>query len=492
MMNFLSEKLSKRNSFYISLIISTLFVYPLINAGVYYIDDIPRSQTGYVGWFRLGRPLSEYIYTILSLGQNIAIDVSPLPQMLSILVMAWCIQALSNAFFAERTLSTVAISSLAFISPLFLHNMAYKYDSLSMALSVASCAIAFSIDLRNKLINYIFKGALIFSSLCLYQVSGVIYLMLCIAKSIKNIANGQAENFKSIFKPAILTLASYASYMVWLKANTTTSRSGTVLSVENGKYIFIGNIEKFANMYCKAFDPLTTKILFLVATLSIISYAYKAFLKKQPTKKLAATLVSLSLLPFPAIMIILASSTTVILSESLIVPRIATPFGVVLMSVLAVIYCQSKKTSGLIAGYFLAVTILTSFALANAIKSQYEVDFVIVSQIKKDISGSPKLSSSKTTTFGVMKESPVVAVNSQVFPVIRLINSKMYDASTSTMLTRLGIRNVNFSFERAKWQEIANDACSVSYPDVSTTDYSIYNKDGQNYVFLGGKPKLCK
>ncbi|MGN4006888.1 hypothetical protein, partial [Cronobacter sakazakii] len=239
-------------------------------------------------------------------------------------------------------------------------------------------------------------------------------------------------------------------------------------------------------------DPLTTKILFLVATLSIISYAYKAFLKKQPTKKLAATLVSLSLLPFPAIMIILASSTTVILSESLIVPRIATPFGVVLMSVLAVIYCQSKKTSGLIAGYFLAVTILTSFALANAIKSQYEVDFVIVSQIKKDISGSPKLSSSKTTTFGVMKESPLVAVNSQVFPVIRLINSKMYDASTSTMLTRLGIRNVNFSFERAKWQEIANDACSVSYPDVSTTDYSIYNKDGQNYVFLGGKPKLCK
>ncbi|MGN4005564.1 glucosyltransferase domain-containing protein, partial [Cronobacter sakazakii] len=114
MMNFLSEKLSKRNSFYISLIISTLFVYPLINAGVYYIDDIPRSQTGYVGWFRLGRPLSEYIYTILSLGQNIAIDVSPLPQMLSILVMAWCIQVLSNAFFAERTLSTIAISSLAF------------------------------------------------------------------------------------------------------------------------------------------------------------------------------------------------------------------------------------------------------------------------------------------------------------------------------------------------------------------------------------------
>ncbi len=492
MMNFMSEKLSKRNSFYISLIISTLFVYPLINAGVYYIDDIPRSQTGYVGWFRLGRPLSEYIYTILSLGQNIAIDVSPLPQILSILVMAWCINKLSHSFFEERTFTTIAISSLSFVSPLFLHNVAYKYDSLSMTLSVAACVIAFSLNLRNVYLNYLFKAALVFSSLCLYQVSGVIYLMICMAKTIKDISNGESVRFKNIMIPALVTMASYLSYMFWLKVNTSTSRSGTVLSADNGKDIFISNIEKFANMYGKSFDQLTSKVLVIVTLISFSIYLYRALIKKSENKSLDNVITSLALLPFPAIMIIAASSTTVILSESLILPRIATAYGVVLLSIVAVIYCQHKKMSGIIAAYLLAVTILTSFALSNAMKLQYEADFSIVSQIKKDISGNETLSSSKTTSFGIMKESPVVTVNSKVFPVIRLINSKMYDASTSTMLTRLGLENVNFSFERAKWQEMANAVCSVSSPIISNTDYSIYNKEGQNYVFLGGKPKLCK
>lgn len=41
--------------------LALLFIYPLIQAGIYYRDDLDRSITGYYGWRGLGRPFADIL-----------------------------------------------------------------------------------------------------------------------------------------------------------------------------------------------------------------------------------------------------------------------------------------------------------------------------------------------------------------------------------------------------------------------------------------------
>ncbi|MGQ7099588.1 hypothetical protein ACUOAQ_16710, partial [Escherichia sp. SP-MK] len=61
----------------------------------------------------------------------------------------------------------------------------------------------------------------------------------------------------------------------------------------------------------------------------------------------------------------------------------------------------------------------------------------------------------------------------------------------SIMLTRSGLEGVNFSFARKMWMEKAISVCKKQIPVVRNNEFSIYNKDYQNYVFLGAPPREC-
>lgn len=50
--------------------LALLFIYPLIQAGIYYRDDLDRSITGYYGWRGLGRPFADIIPPSLYLLRN--------------------------------------------------------------------------------------------------------------------------------------------------------------------------------------------------------------------------------------------------------------------------------------------------------------------------------------------------------------------------------------------------------------------------------------
>lgn len=41
--------------------LALLFIYPLIQAGIYYRDDLDRSISGYYGWRGLGRPFADIL-----------------------------------------------------------------------------------------------------------------------------------------------------------------------------------------------------------------------------------------------------------------------------------------------------------------------------------------------------------------------------------------------------------------------------------------------
>lgn len=484
-------ELSKINGFYVALLFTTLFSYPIISSSVYYIDDLARSQVGFLGWGSLGRPLADYIFFIFTLKNKVSVDVSPLPQILSVFLMAYTISYISKKLFKENTVTSIASSSLIFINPLFLHNLVYRYDSLSMVMSVSLCVFACFYHNKNKLISFVTKSLLIFGSLCLYQVSAVCFAMITLIYYSVRLVRGDALRSKEVGFDILVILTSYLVYFITISRGITSSRSETIFSQSNWLDLLVVNLRKFYNMYSGSFNEPVVIIILIAIIFCSLFYLLnlRDIIKNQ--NSLLIKLLCVFLVLSPLLLIIASTSTIVILKESLILPRIATPFGLILIYCSSIIYVKSKNASLSYSLTVLFFSIVISFSLSSAMNDQYSIDKSLISQIKQSIESDKTLRESKTTTFGTANESLVAKTNSRVFPVVGMINSKVYDATASIMLTRFGLNNVNFSFDRKEWMGKAISICSTTMPKIKNDSYAIYNKDKQSYVFLGKTPSIC-
>ncbi|HGN1344164.1 TPA: glucosyltransferase domain-containing protein [Pseudomonas aeruginosa] len=488
---FLKE-ITSAHAIIMALIISLLYVYPTINAGVYYIDDLARSQTGYLGWSVLGRPLSDYIFYIFTFGGNSSVDISPLPQLLSIVFMAISIKYLSINLFKEITIASILCSSLVFITPLFLHNIIYKYDSLSMVLSLSSCIYSAFYKNKNSTIEFSVKTLLLVASLCLYQVSATAFIMLISISYAFNYSQKKTILISRLFKDLLVIFASYCIYLIILKTTATTSRSETIFGYSNWFNLLEVNITKFINMYLNAYSSTVIAIILFSMCIAILIYSYSVYKYWKSYANTISRLISLLLITLPLLLLLASMITIIVLKESLILPRIATTFGIITLYIACIIYSRFKLFAGFFSFILIFYTITTSFALSASTADQFTRDTFLINDIKNTIMGNNTLSSSKTTTFGIAKESYVANINSKHFPAVRMINSRVYDGTASVMLTRYGLDGVNFSFDRKTWMKKALSVCEKNEAVIKNIDFSIYNENKQNYVFLGNPPSSCK
>lgn len=128
--------------------IKTLFILSLIylvgisailKANFNYIDDQSRVLQGYKGWNDFSRILSYSLSTFVHSG-NYLTDISPLPQVLAILLLALGSMILLYSVSECTSFSLgqlIAVIPLA-LNPYFLECLSYKFDSPYMALSVFS------------------------------------------------------------------------------------------------------------------------------------------------------------------------------------------------------------------------------------------------------------------------------------------------------------------------------------------------------------------
>lgn len=491
MSNFFTRGFNNRDALIISLVLSFAYVYPVINAGVYYIDDLARSQTGYLGWTPLGRPLSDFIFFILSFGGSTSVDVSPLPQILSFIVMGFTIRHISKNLFGEQTISSVICSSLIFLTPFFLHNVIYKYDSLSMVLSLSACVYAVYFRSQDKKIEVAVKSALLICSLCLYQVSAVAFIMLLSLNYLSEICKRNEISAKVLIIDALSLFSAYAIYFSILNLFINTKRSETIFSQNTWADLLLLNIKKFISMYTSGFGNFESSIILIGSLLAISIYIIILINKWKYLNNILTKFIACAFLVLPAALILASMLTIVILKESLILPRIATSFGFVLLWCSLLIYIRFKTLAGVFGVLLASSAIISSFALSSAAADQYSKDKMLISEIKQSITNNSELSRSKTTTFGIANESMVAKINSISFPIVKMINSRVYDGTASIMLTRSGLEGVNFSFARKMWMEKAISVCKKQIPVVRNNEFSIYNKDYQNYVFLGAPPREC-
>ena len=189
----------------------------IIRADYNYADDIGRKFSGYHGWNDWSRwstmILSNFIHADWYLS-----DISPLPQLLSCLLMAsvssMLIRLLSGR--TRATISTGIASLLCGVCPYFLGCISYKYDSVYMALAI--WISIFPILYRKKCIwKYmllVIACTLIMSTT--YQPAAGIFPMIVALTLLQELIKG--EDRKIILKEMVTSVLGYILGMVIYKA----------------------------------------------------------------------------------------------------------------------------------------------------------------------------------------------------------------------------------------------------------------------------------
>ncbi|RDU64011.1 glucosyltransferase domain-containing protein [Helicobacter sp. MIT 14-3879] len=168
--------------FIIGFLIYYIGLYALIRADIYYIDDYYVSIISFSSWDHFSRFFATFLYKALFLFQDF-VDISPFSQFLAIILLVLSgmilLYIIHNKFSIIGIISTIPLG----LSPYFLENMSYKFDSFFMAFSIFIAIFPFL---------FVYKRILfaISSIICLilmyitYQASNSIYIVLGIYFSI--------------------------------------------------------------------------------------------------------------------------------------------------------------------------------------------------------------------------------------------------------------------------------------------------------------------
>ncbi len=205
----------KERKFFLSLtLLYTLYVLPIAMADRYYNDDLSRALKGATGWNGDGRPLTELLIRFLTFGRP-ATDISPLPLILSVVLLSWCM----TLYFREHILEFEAsafplIGGCALLAnPFLLSDLSYKYDCISIVLSMALCLFVFSLPELAFVADLAVRALVSLAVLCLFQPSTGIFLALIFADIFFRLLKG-----KKVVRMCISSIAALALSLIFYVA----------------------------------------------------------------------------------------------------------------------------------------------------------------------------------------------------------------------------------------------------------------------------------
>ncbi|MCX7080302.1 MAG: glucosyltransferase domain-containing protein, partial [Pseudomonas sp.] len=144
---FFDKKLLSREVLLFFLTATFIYIFPLMLADYYYIDDNWRSLAAGTAWAGQGRLFTELFYNALTFSSG-APNIFPLPLLIATFVMAHALTSLTMHYYKAPTVSCCFVLLPLWYNPFFLQNLSYQYDGPAMALSLV--AVIYAITFRAK------------------------------------------------------------------------------------------------------------------------------------------------------------------------------------------------------------------------------------------------------------------------------------------------------------------------------------------------------
>lgn len=191
-MMLVDKTLNSREVFFIFVVLSIFYVFPIVHADYKYIDDNWRALLiGTEDWRPQGRVLLEMMLKGLTFGQS-TINIFPLPLFISVFIIAMAMTRLTLRYFPEPSAACCLVVLPLLTNPFFLGNLTYQYDGPAMVVSVAVVAYAITFDVKAVAYRCIGSAVLIAAALAFYQLTISVFIGLCVVELFWLISNGRS------------------------------------------------------------------------------------------------------------------------------------------------------------------------------------------------------------------------------------------------------------------------------------------------------------
>ena len=319
-----------------------LGILSLIRADVYYIDDLNRSIIGYKEWDNFSRYISWFLSNFMHMDTILA-DISPLTQLVAItflsfasIILVWSIREViwknedsqweSNEIPNKQRLTALGIiASIPIgLSPYFLEELSFKYDSPYMALSVLFSVIPFVFIHHVR--AYIPVSFLCSLGMCMtYQASSGIEIILVLFFGFLMFNQTNAGIKKTLIFMGVSAcnyLLALLFFRTFIMHQFAHSQAGTQTfppsEMLNG---VLHNIQMYLGFLWNDFDWTGIKICFvLLVALFLISAVYQSKINKGLSLILALCVLVIG--------IVFSYGTYLVLSLPLTRPRAFIGIGV--------------------------------------------------------------------------------------------------------------------------------------------------------------------
>ncbi|HEY0294876.1 MAG TPA: glucosyltransferase domain-containing protein [Bordetella sp.] len=330
--------------FLAALVLNGIVAYCILHADRLYVDDLGRVHSGYTGWTGDGRPLTTLIMQALNMGTPLT-DLTPLPQILAVLLLSWCALLVARKFEIRDTATAMLAAFPLGASPFFLENLSYKFDVLTMVLALTLSIVAVcETPWRGWRMGW---GALcLLGTLCLYQPALNAFLVFSVLEFLylmwhDALPGTLLRQALSRLAQAVVAMIPYKLIAIVVMHNLYASYHAALLRPGQWSDL-LNNVLSYWELIREALSEtsawtLTAALLlgFFLALVFGLRYVARSWRSSGPVGRIGRLVLAVLM---PGVLALSSMGPLLLLSEAVIVPRVMVGIGA-LISACLVLLC---------------------------------------------------------------------------------------------------------------------------------------------------------
>jgi len=469
----------------ILLVVYLLGIFTIIRANFSYKDDVWRAAEGSRQWFSWSRYVSEFL-SIFIHGDTRLTDISPIPQLLAILILAVSSVLLVYVLTGKITVTRLLASIPLGLSPYFLECLSYKFDSPYTALSVLASIFPFLFSARKKVFLLVSIVSLLIMCMT-YQPAAGIYMLIVVVLCFQNWNRREKTNKEILSFLGIAVFAFCFTLLVFrffLMKPVTHDASYAQTSMLPASQLITGilnNIKDYALTINHDFGMIW-KIGILLALLFFITKSVSCSAQRKVISFfLVFTVIVISFL--------LSYGVYSLLQKPLYAPRALLGFGVFLAVICIYAVSDFKKISTIVVLALNWCLFTFAFSYGNALADQARYAEFRIGILTHDLSALYPDVSKDSMSIQIENSidfAPSIKNIAKHNPVIeRLVPSRLSDSKLDYIyfLTYFNDDRFHANNEEAKEQKNI-DFSALNLPVVLDSYYHTIQSDGNHIIIV--------
>lgn len=464
-------------------VISLLYVLPIMLANVYFTDDMARIITGHT-WNHDGRFFASYLSHLLSFNDKYITSLYPFSILVASLIMVITGYIVSNLLGLNNpsNITTYLIALSLLISPFYLENLAYRYDSLYMALSVFFAI--FPLIFWKKKHFILISITSIFITLGLYQTSAMLFIAIMLCMEIQSLITKDKIHWKFVLINCIAFVITFLLYKVFtnLFYPNIGRASFLPLTMDSAKVIY-----NRVHDYKRLFSTLLIQSKYIYAILPLLLLSIAGFIYVVISKKLSTKLGLL-------VPLILGTFVTLFLPNILLVTMwltartlIVFPIFIIIMAILITPLLVRFKNRALkyVSNTAVIIVIIYSFTLSSIfgsiLKNNDDFYTFLESQVWTTILNTNNESSQNSIHLIILGSAPVAPQNLGLYYRYPIMNTLAPNYLTTGWVWGIKAMSKNYYFSWPKNREaLEQDICNQ--PIIQKSPWYYLRKSDNTYI----------